>query len=140
MYFIEPEVSGQFGDETILDTSTHPPVVNRLHFVFYGWLGDDIIECFQVFLVSYQLLQLINQSSLTGYQIGNCIIKESEEFKILHPEINLPQFFWFQVKGTESDDFSIYNNRLKVSDKAFYILKSFNLNHASIEKINNISN
>jgi hypothetical protein len=43
-YILEPEVSGEIGERTVIDSSVHPPIVSYLHFVFMGWLGDDLIE------------------------------------------------------------------------------------------------
>jgi hypothetical protein len=132
-YFIEPEVSGQLGEKTVLDTSIHPPIVKRLHFVFYGWLGDDIIECFPVFLITEKLKSSLQEAGLTGYQISNCEIELSEEFEMLQPETILPNFYWFKVTGKDQDDFKIYKNKLTVSDFAYSILNQFNLKNAVIE-------
>lgn len=131
-YFIEPEVSGQLGDKTIIDSSRHPPKVDLLHFVFYGWLGDDLIECFPVFLISDNLKNGLSATSLTGFEIRECKIEESDEFKLLH-NVTLPKFFWLSVTGKENDDFCISNKKLKVSDKAFMILKQYKIQNALIE-------
>jgi hypothetical protein len=32
--YIEPEVAGGLGENTLLDVRTHPPVVTRLHYEF----------------------------------------------------------------------------------------------------------
>src|SRR5688572_20150560 len=101
-YFIEPEVSGQLGDKTIIDASLHPPKVERLHFIFYGWLGDDLIECFPIFLITEKLKNTLAVARLTGYEIKDCEIEESDEFKLLQNVI-LPKFFWFSIIGKESD-------------------------------------
>ncbi|APF85630.1 hypothetical protein HI806_01945 [Ralstonia solanacearum] len=45
-FFLEPEVAGALGENTVLDASTHPPRVEKLHFEFSGWLGDAILESF----------------------------------------------------------------------------------------------
>src|SRR5438132_865896 len=96
-YFIEPEVSGELGEKTILDRATHPPIVKYLHFVLYGWLGDDLIETFPVFLVTEKLKSKLNETSLTGYRITNCEIEVSDEFKLLQLNTILPSFYWFKV-------------------------------------------
>lgn len=134
-YFIEPEVSGQLGDKTIIDASLHPPKVERLHFVFYGWLGDDLIECFPIFLITEKLKNTLAVTRLTGYEIKDCEIEESDEFKLLQNVI-LPKFFWFSIIGKESDDFTISNKKLKVSDDAFSVLRQYNLQNALISNSN----
>ncbi|WP_207516010.1 hypothetical protein [Longitalea luteola] len=130
-YLIEPEVSGQLGDNTIMNASLHPPKVERLHFVFYGWLGDDLIECFPIFLITEKLKNGLVVTKLTGYEIKDCQIEESDEFKLLQ-NVTLPRFFWFLVTGNEKDDFSISNKKLKVSDNAFSILNQYNLENALV--------
>lgn len=130
-YFIEPEVSGQLGDNTNMDVSIHPPKVERLHFVFYGWLGDDLLECFPIFLITEKLKNELVVSDLSGYEIKDCEIEESDEFKLLQ-NIKLPNFFWLSITGNENDDFSITSKKLKVSDKAFLVLSKYNLQNALI--------
>ena len=132
-YFIEPEVSGQLGDNTNMDVSTHPPKVEYLHFVFYGWLGDDLIECFPVFLITEKLKNALVVSELSGYEIKDCEIEESDEFKLLQNVI-LPNFFWLSITGNENDDFSITSKKLKISDNAFSFLSQYNLQNAIISK------
>ncbi|OQP44872.1 hypothetical protein A4H97_10975 [Niastella yeongjuensis] len=132
-YFIEPEVSGQLGDNTNMDLSIHPPKVERLHFVFYGWLGDDLIECFPVFLITEKLKNALIISELSGYEIKDCQIEESDEFKLLQNVI-LPNFFWLSITGNVNDDFSIASKKLKISDNAFSFLSQYNLQNAIISK------
>jgi len=45
--YIEPEVACGLGEKTQMDSSVHPPIVSKLHFVFEDWLGDDIIKPFR---------------------------------------------------------------------------------------------
>ncbi len=132
-YFIEPEVAGQLGEKTLIDTSIRPPIVKYLHFVFYGWLGDDIIECYPVFLITDKLKSKLEECFLTGYKIKKCEIELSEEFKLLQPDVILPQFYWLEITGGESDDFKIRKNKLLVSELGYSIVKEFNLKNAIIE-------
>jgi hypothetical protein len=132
-YFIEPEVSGQLGERTIIDTSTHPPVLKYLHFIFFGWLGDDLIECFPVFLITEKLKSELGKTKLTGYQIGDCVIELSEEFKLLQPGATVPTFYWFQITGRDQDDFTILKNKMKISDYAYSVLSQFSIENAIVE-------
>src|SRR5688572_5915033 len=109
-YIIEPEVSGQLGETTVIDTTSHPPIVKYLHFVFHGWLGDDLLECFPIFLITERLKLKLHESGLTGFQVKDCEIEASDEFILLQPSIELPNFYWLEVTGNSSDDFSILNN------------------------------
>jgi hypothetical protein len=61
-----PEVAGELGDLTLMDTSVHPPIVHRLHYVISSWSGDDIVEGFPCFMVSQQLASAIAAEELSG--------------------------------------------------------------------------
>ncbi|CDX39985.1 hypothetical protein MPLSOD_40275 [Mesorhizobium sp. SOD10] len=57
-FYLEPEVSGGLGDDTVMDTGVHPPpVVARLHYEFDGWLGDVIVTSFPAISSSRTLRQ-----------------------------------------------------------------------------------
>ena len=43
-YVIEPEVAGGFGENCEIDWSTGKMQVNKLHYQFDGWLGDELLE------------------------------------------------------------------------------------------------
>jgi hypothetical protein len=133
-YILEPEVSGQLGEKTVIDTSVHPPIVTHLHFVFYGWLGDDLIECFPVFLITERLKLKLVEANLTGYQVKDCEVEVSDEFILLQPDVTLPGFYWFVVNGKDHDDFTISKNKLRISDQAYSILNQFNLTNAIVAK------
>lgn len=135
--FIEPEVPGGFGCNTQMDSSTHPPKVNKLHFEFSGWLGDDIIESFPCFLVTESLKNRIELEKLTGIFFDTVMITKSETFMQLYPKVFLPNFYWAKINGNIGiDDFIIgYDNRLIISDKAFKLLKTFKTDNAIYEEI-----
>ena len=98
-YILEPEVSGEIGDSTVIDTSVHPPIVSYLHFVFMGWLGDDLIECFPVYLVSEHLAGALSAANFTGIRINDFEIGISDE--MLSPSVgyNLARFLLAQNTG-----------------------------------------
>ena len=132
-----PEVPGQLGPKTKMDTTIHPPKVEHLHFVFYGWEGDELIECFPVFLVSEKLLKRLNESNLTGLiPNDNFEISYSEEFLLLYPDREMPIFLWVMINREKGDDFFIDKDHyLQASDRALNILEKFGtLNNCEIEK------
>lgn len=136
-YILEPEVSGELGDHTIIETRVHPPIVTQLHFIFKGWLGDDLIECFPVYLISERLRQSLTETDLTGYDLENCEIEVSEEMQALHSNTKLPAFFWLKIVGKMVDsDFSMNTtNRLSISEQAYQVLSQFNLSHCDFNKV-----
>lgn len=42
-FYIEPEVAGGLGRNTVMNRAVHPPVVSKLHYHFDGWLGDVLL-------------------------------------------------------------------------------------------------
>lgn len=136
-YLLEPEVSGQFGEKSELDTNVHPPIVEKLHVIFDGWLGDDIIELFPCFIVSERLRNGIKRSALTGYQFDNIILTKSKQFKEIYGERIIPNFYWFKINGKlELDDFWISKNHmLSVTKQALDLLNKFNINYADISRV-----
>ena len=135
--YIEPEVSGGLGQDTQLDSKVHPPIIEKLHFEFSGWLGDDIIESFPCFIVTERLRKRIEFEKLTGITFENVIISKSEVFLQIYPTIQLPNFYWAKIDGTfGKDDFIIGDdNRLVISERTFKILKLFKISNAIVEEI-----
>ena len=64
-YIIEPEVAGGLGLNSNIDRTTFPPIVEKLHFVFEGWLGDPILESFPCFIVTDRLARKMEEAGLT---------------------------------------------------------------------------
>ena len=130
-YELTPEVSGQLGEKTVINTKVHPPIVSKLDFVFDGWLGDDIIECFPCFLISENLKKKLEQVKLAGYIIDECELSISQLFMQVHPGLKLPKFYWFKITGQKDNaDFWLSDkHNLIVSDAALNVLKSCNLSN-----------
>jgi len=136
-YFIEPEVAGGWGSNTIADTSSHPPIVSKFHYQFDGWLGDDLLESFPCFIVSEPLKDDLISSGLTGFEIEGAEVSKSEDFWSEDTYSNLPKFYWLKVSGEDLfNDFKIAADyRLVVSDKALSVIRRHNINHADITPI-----
>jgi hypothetical protein len=134
-YYIEPEVSGGLGENTIADTSVHPPLVKQLHYQFDGWLGDDLLESFPCYIITERLMMEIEKANLSGYKIDNVEVSKSDQFKEIYPDKELPNFYWLRADGVAgSDDFGIASDgRLVVSEKAMSILKTFKIDQADVE-------
>ena len=135
-YFqLEPEVSGELGKKTIMDNSTHPPKIENLEFLFKGWLGDCLIECFPVFLITEKVVQKLTDNKVSGFSLKKAEIRKDHPFDEIHPNLILPKFVWIDINGTaKKSDFGIENNSLIVSRKVLEILKSEGLNHCEIDK------
>jgi len=134
-YKINPEVVGGLGEETQMDEKYNPPKVQILHFVFEGWLGDDLVEGYPCFLISENIKNKIQ--NLTGFRIENAKVTPSEQFYLVHPNKILEKFFWLKIHGkAQEDDFGISEDfYLIVSEKALAILQTCNLHYADIEEV-----
>ena len=91
---IDPEVAGGLGEDTILDTTVHPPIVYQLHYEFQGWLRNDILESFPCFIVTNALKEAILNAHLSGVAFDYVKVTTSYEFRQLYPAATLPPFNW----------------------------------------------
>lgn len=134
--FIEPEVAGGFGEKTQMDNSFFPPVIRTLHYEFDGWLGDDILESFPCYIVTESLKNGIESEKLSGISFDNVFVSKSESFIELYPDRELPSFFWAKINGEPyKDDFFITKeNTLAISEKAYLLLKKYNISQADISE------
>ncbi|HEX8434380.1 hypothetical protein [Archangium sp.] len=134
-WVLEPEVAGELGDNTVLNTSVHPPVVSHFHHRFEGWLGDGLLTVFPCFLVSSALAKALEEARLVGFSLDEVEVSTSLEFQELYPGRTLPEFRWLKITGKNREaDFRLTQDfRLEVSSRALEVLKKFNIAHAEIE-------
>lgn len=135
-YFVlEPEVAGGLGPNAILDTSVHPPVVSRLHYLFEGWLGDAIVESFPCFLVLESLAEQLTNAAVTGFEIADAEIETSEQFREHHPDVELPTFVWMKPVGVAGvDDVGLGpDHRVVVSEKVLRLIEATHPRQLDIE-------
>lgn len=135
--FVDPEVPGQLGCETVIDTSTHPPKIEWLHIAFDGWLGDVLLECFPAYFVPEIARRAIEARSLTGAKFEEMKATTSLVFEELYPGRELPKFWRFVPEGKFlQDDFSIAPDyRLTVSDRALNLLQEMGLRQADVQEV-----
>lgn len=134
---IEPEVAGGLGERTEIDNTFSPPIVKYLHYEFDGWMGNDILESFPCYIVTEQLKKGIESEELTGITFDIVLVSKSDTFLELYPNKELPNFFWAKISGEFSkDDFFITEkNVLAISEKAYSLLKNYNIDQADIEDL-----
>jgi len=135
-YIVSPEVAGEIGDDSIVDMSTRPPRVDKLQYVFHGWMGDCIVESIATFVVTASVADEIRMSNLTGFEFDCVQVLLSEEFTELFPNQGVPNFFWLKVNGVVGvDDFSINGAvDLVVSDSALAIFVRHGLQYAEVRE------
>jgi hypothetical protein len=132
---VTPEVPAELGEETKLDTTVHPPVVNALHLRFVGWSGSEFIECFPVYAATRGLAHDLAGAGLTGFQVVDLKLTRDEQFHDLYPCRELPDFVWLKIGGgARFDDFGMdADHKVVVSDRALAILKSRSLVNCEVD-------
>lgn len=134
-YKLDPEVAGHFGLGTKLDASTHPPIVRSLHYVFDGWLGDELLTAFPCFIVTEHMRQLIESANPSGCTFEAVAISKSDLFEELHAERRLPQFSRLLIEGiAHRDDLgtTATGGSIIVSDRLLQVMKRGRLDHCEI--------
>jgi hypothetical protein len=137
-YKIHPEVPASIGKNSVIERIQDVPLkIIKLHLVFEGWLGGDLMETSPAFYVTKKLKDALSNSMLSG--IANFLLVEvskSENFLELYPNKQLPDFFFLKIKGTPyMDDFGIDKGFLIISERAKDFLSNFNLSDSVIEII-----
>ena len=134
-YYVEPEVAGELGPGTVMDTTVHPPVVSRLEYRFTDWLGDSIVESFPCYLVTDELGKQIQQAELGGVAVDDVEVTLSPEAEELLDQ-PLPAWKWLKITGQafQADFGMADDNRLVVSDRALDVLRQSRLENADVEE------
>ena len=132
---LTPEVPAELGDNTVMDTTVHPPVVSSLHLMFVGWLGSEFIECFPVYAATLGLRGDLEHAGLTGFQVAELELTLDEQFHDMYPDRQIPPFVWLKVVGeARSDDFGMdTDHKIVVSDRALAVLRSRKLVECDVE-------
>ena len=133
-YTLDPEVAGELGDNTEMNTSIHPPTVSKLHYELNAWLGDDLIQSFPCYLATERLKREIESASVVGVAFAPVEFSVSANFKERNLSKVIPGFTWLKITGCAGkDDFGIEaDGRLVVSERALKLIQDFNLNHCEI--------
>lgn len=133
-FMLEPEVAGGLGEHAELDTSIYPPRVTHLHFQFEGWLGDDLLETFPIFLVSESLATKLAESRLGAFTFRDAEVTLSPEAEEMLAGRSLPAFRWWDVSGRAGvDDFGVTDKaELVVSDRALAVLREGRIDQCDV--------
>ena len=136
-FYVEPEVAGGLGFDTVMDRSVHPLVVSRLHYEMDGWLGDAILESFPCFIVTEDAKRQLQAIGATGANFEDVRITRSSQFRELYPNRELPTFYWLKVSGRvgEDDVGTAADGRLVVSDRVLKALQGVGVDNALIKPL-----
>ena len=84
-FSLRPEVAGGMGPDTVMDRSTHPPVVSRLHFELADWLGDCLVTTFPCFLVLRTTAERLIATAYTGFRISTALVTATDLYWEINP-------------------------------------------------------
>lgn len=138
-YALRPDIAGQHGEHSVLDTSVHPPRVSHLHVEIDNWAGDDLIKTFPAHLVTEQLGKGLSEAGLRAFELRDVELVIAPEGEEIARELNLPSFpnfQWLDVTGTAGqDDIGITARaRLVVSERALDLLHEHRIGRCDIEE------
>src|SRR4051794_29887097 len=103
-YKLDPEVAGHLGSHTIMDPSSHPPIVHSLHYELDGWPADDLLTTYPCFIVTKATQDALERAKPSGCRFAPVEVTTSEQFEELYPGQSIPSYSWLQITGTAGRD------------------------------------
>ena len=93
LYLLEPGVAGGFGKNSVITFENNRiKDVKHLHYIFEGWLGDDVLTSSPCFIITSHLADAISNSDLKGYELRKIEVSLSDNFVELYPIGNFLSF------------------------------------------------
>lgn len=132
-FVIEPEVPGNPTFEDV-DREVWPPRFNTLAFKFLGWIGDDLVTGFPVYLVSEALKNALSAAKVSGVWFDTVEVIVTEQFEYFHPDTELPQWHWLRINGEPWVD-AVWQDaraRLVVREDALQVFQSCRMDQATV--------
>jgi hypothetical protein len=134
---IRPEYGGHPAEGTVVANAGPPPVLERLHYEFDWWLGDDLVGSHPFLLVTANLRHALETlGAPSGFAFDTVTVGASAFFKQTNPERALPPFAWLKVTGRAGiDDMAASpQNALVVSSRVLVVLLAHALEQAEIHQ------
>jgi hypothetical protein len=124
---ILPEVIVGLGIDTVYDEGLKS--IKKLHIQLEDWLGDDLMKCHPVYIVTENLKNGLQNQSFKGFLFEDMKVTEGEYFEDnFQLDITLPKFYWMRILGKEGDDdLYISTDKFLMADENFvnYIKENF---------------
>ncbi|MCE4025396.1 hypothetical protein LXM50_05365 [Microbacterium sp. Au-Mic1] len=135
-YYVDAEVPGSLGPDTVRDTARRAADAGPAHLVFDGWMGDDIVTTVPFWFVTERLADALRESGATGFELDPARVSEGPQYE-LAARHRLPSS-WLRLIPTGSvtagDDVALEDGtELVVSDAVLRVLRSFTLEYADVE-------
>lgn len=137
---IEPEVIVGLGNRTVFktDKKNAARIIDELHIDIEDWLGDDLVTCHPVFLVSSKLKDYLQEEQLAkNINFTKFELTFSEYFDDNYKlDKEIPDFFWLKFSSNSNTNplFIDSSYNLNIEENLLFSLKStFSLNFLEIE-------
>ncbi|CAM3532285.1 hypothetical protein OCAE111667_14270 [Occultella aeris] len=106
---------------------------------FQGWLGDDLLDLVDRWIVSARLADALRASDLTGYHLAPVQFTKHPDWALMKHEFELPER-WERLVPTgerrDGDDFATEPaTGLMASGRALELLRSFRLEQAELSAV-----
>ncbi|WP_154795286.1 hypothetical protein [Occultella kanbiaonis] len=106
---------------------------------FQGWLGDDLLDLVDRWIVSARLADALRASELTGYHFAPVHVSKHPDWDLMKHEFELPER-WERLVPTgrrhDGDDFATEPaSGLMVSGRALELLRTFRLDQAELAAV-----
>lgn len=136
-YRLDPQVAGELGDGTLLDSSTHPPTVGQVDYVLDQPDADEFIQSFPVFLVSEKLGARLQEKGLTGFALTDVSVRPSDNYLATYGDAPHPQYLWMQVTGASAqvDCWLDATFQVCVSDRMMAVIEAAGLSDCLVDEI-----
>jgi hypothetical protein len=134
-YRLDPQVAGELGERTVMDASTHPPIVPHVDYVLDYPDADDLIQSFPVFLVSEGLAQRMTRARLTGPAFEDVTVRPSKEYRETYGRAKHRRYRRLIITGTGDDCWLDNDHQLCVSDRMMRLLEDADIGGCDIEQI-----
>jgi hypothetical protein len=121
-FVLDPQVAGELGARTEIDTSVHPPVVTCLEYVLDRPGTDDLIQSFPVFLATSPLKSALDAAGMRGITWREAAISHGDFYDEVSGGDSV-SYLWL-VPGEPGDDCWIEEMMLVVSDRMMDVLRS----------------
>jgi hypothetical protein len=132
---VEPEVPVGLGEDTVFGSSNQE--VLSVHMHLEDWLGDDLLTCHPVFLVTDELRDKLLSSAFTGFSFEPIKQTLDQSFQNnFQFQRSVPVFFWLKINGQKdaADFFEDADGNLMVSTNALKFLKKYaNIKYCDID-------
>ncbi|OYD61210.1 hypothetical protein [Rhodococcus sp. OK302] len=122
-WIVIPEQPGIVGERTVVDTSTHPPTVDRAHFVFTRPPVDGLIGAGPLLLVDREAAEALEDNVFGEVSLHSADLDTDPASGL----VQVPDYVWCQVHGEAGmlDIGLTDDGRLVTSGQALLVLHTF---------------